>query len=102
MPPNALAQDHHARAVGGRVDREVQGYDPAGECVRQERDPGTPQETSGLGTNGPHVGLRVIDVGNLEGPVSVARRALLQLPVERLLLISSPAALPFECLFSAS
>ena len=65
-------------------------------------DPRTPQEPSGLGTNSPHVGLRVIDVADLEGPVPMAGRALRQLPIEGLLLIGSPAALPLECLFSAS
>ena len=81
-------------SVTGRIESEMQGQNATGKCVSQKRNPGTPQDTPGLGADRPHVCLRVINVADLEGPVSMARRAFFQLPVERLLLVSSTAASP--------
>ena len=69
--------------------------------VRQRGNPGTPQDAPRLGTNRPDIRLRVVDVGNLEGSITMTRRTLFQLPVEGLMGVGSSAALPFFNLLSA-
>src|SRR5918996_1073310 len=96
MPPYAFAENHHARSIAGWIKCEMERKDPARECVRQERNPRTAQEASGLRTNGPYVGLCVIDVTDFERPVSVPGRSLFQLPVEGLILIRRAGALTFQ------
>ena len=102
MPADTFAKDHHAGTVTGRVERKVQGQDTARKRVGQEGNPRSPQNSPRLGADRPDIRLRVIDVSDLEGPVSMARRALVQLPIERLKGISGPVATPFLGLLSAS
>src|SRR5262245_1546238 len=43
MAADALPQDHHAGTVAGRIKREKERQQPAGEGIGQEGIPGTPQ-----------------------------------------------------------
>ena len=90
---HAFAQNHHARAVAGRIEGEVDGQQPPGKGVDEKGRPGTTQIPPGARANELDVQLGVVDVADLERPIPMPGCGELQFPVEGLLLVRSPAPL---------
>src|SRR5213075_2404174 len=94
MQLHALSEDHHARAITRRIKREINGQDASAVCIGQESEPWTSQVLPSSQTSALDVQLRMIDVANLKGSVTMPRRFLIQFPIECLLPIGGTS--PFS------
>src|SRR5258708_15881714 len=99
IPPHALPQDHHARAVAGRVKGETQRKTPPGKGVSEQRHPRTAQDAASVRTDEFHVQLGMIDVTNFEWPVAVAGSCWIECPIEGFVRVGCPPALAFQDAF---
>ena len=96
MQLHALSENHHARAITRRIEREMNGQDASAVCIGKEREPWTSQVLPSSQTSALDVQLRMIDVANLKGSVTMPRRFLIQFPIECFLPVGGTSPLSLE------
>jgi hypothetical protein len=90
---DAISHNHHAGSVTRLIEGQVERKAPPGKRVGEDRHPWTAKWATSLRANDLYVQLRVIDVANLKGTISVARRFQFQLVIESRLDIGCASAL---------
>lgn len=92
MSAHAFPENHHAGTTARRVERHIDRQDSPAKGIRHQSEPRPAERATRLRTNRPHIHLRVVDVNDLEGTITVPRCALFEFPMERLKLICGAGA----------
>ena len=84
MQLHALSENHHARAITRRIEREINSQYASAVCIGKERKPWTSQVLASSETSALDVQLCMVDVADFKWPITMSRGFLIQFPIKGL------------------
>src|ERR1700688_4686872 len=98
MTADTLTKHHHARAIAGGIECQMQRQHTAGVGIREQSQPRASQPATCPVADAFDVQLGVIDMRDLKRAVAMRWGFEFEFPVGCLLLVCSTWPLPLQCL----